>query len=254
MHRLIRDNRRKESGDEGMVFELPSSTSRGSDDDKETKEKLGEGGPDHSAEASQDKLEAISIEYAYIMSAQLDSQRVYYEDEMASRLDQNSTLTRKWEEALASAEKQKKLRIEVEKRLDAAEKLASSERTQAAEMLALTVRAAQDDAAARKKEKLELTKARKEFESLWSAEKAISSSLVQNLTHLRGEVKLREQETAEMREQVTELQDQMRDVMFALSARDTIEQQGGEGELAGGSVSMPPAVDEAKKKTKKKKK
>lgn len=245
-----------------MVVELPSSNAISKDKDKKSKRTTdddededgdGDGGPDHEAVESQDKLEAISIEYAFIMSAQLDSQRCYYEDEMSIRLDQLSIVTRKWEEALASIELEKKARVVGEKRVSEIERKAEVERREASARLAMANKAVSEEMVARKKEKGELVKAKKETEALLTAEKEITSSLVANLSHLKGEVKKREEETAAMRNEVAELQDQMRDVMFALSARDQIEAQGGaSNELAGGDVSVPavPAPGSARRKKK----
>lgn len=255
VHRLIRDHHRNgetsESIDrdsnegEGRIVELPSSSSSTTSTMK--------GGPDHSAVESQDKLEAISIEYAFIMSAQLDSQRSYYEDEISIKADQLSIVERKWDEARAGWETEKQARSGTEKRLKEVEAERERIRKEGELKVERERKLALDEANERKKERNEATRAKKEMYGMLEQERAMTASLVNNLAALKEQVKLREEETKAIKSDMEELQDQMRDVMFALSARDQIEAQGGASEIAGGDISVP-AVVSTSQKTKKKKK
>ncbi|CEP18415.1 hypothetical protein [Parasitella parasitica] len=73
VHRLI------QNAVDGKLVELPSTTE------------------DPSISATQDKMEAISLEYNYLLTSQLDSQLIYYErqmDQVATRLSEMRSKTR----------------------------------------------------------------------------------------------------------------------------------------------------------------
>ena len=93
VHRLIRNRA------DGMLVELPSS-SLGKGEEKGDK-----GGPDRDAEESQDKLEAMGVEYTVMMTGQLELQRGYYEEEIGRRREEIGVLRRKWEESLVEGAK-----------------------------------------------------------------------------------------------------------------------------------------------------
>ena len=70
-----------------------------------------------------------------------------------------------------------------------------------------------EDEARRKKERGEAVKARKEVDKQLEAERAVTASLTENLGHLKMEIAKRDSETKELRVEIDDLRDQMRDVM-----------------------------------------
>lgn len=237
VHRLIR------SRTDGKLVELPSLFN--DPDDKEDKnggKKLkGEGGgwgPDESDEASQDKFEAIGLEYANLMTAQLESQRGYYEEELARAKDELTVLRRKWDEAVSERERANKDRAEMQKRLDKVVQDVRDEATEWRTKYENQNKMQHEDEMRRKKDRTEVLKARKELEKELEAERAVTASLTSNLSSLRLDMQKQQKETMDVRAQVDDMSDQLRDVMFALEARDKIEAQGLD-ELAGGSISVP---------------
>ena len=207
VHRLIRNRT------DGKLVELPSLAGKINSnplDDDEKPEGSSARGPDRSAEASQDKIEAMGIEYSALMTSQLDSQREYFEHEVARAKDEQAVVSKKWEEALAEQARQKKARQDKEQQDAAAKAKLEHEKAAVAAKLEATAKQAAEDEARRKKEVKEASKARKELEKQLEAEQAVTQSLTENLGALREEVRQREQETAAVKAEVADLQDQMR--------------------------------------------
>lgn len=81
-------------------------------------------------------------------------------------------------------------------------------------------------------------------------EKAVSEGLMKNLAVMKAKVQSADNEKEEYTQKITDLEDQVRDVMFFLEAKNKIEDGGGvEAEAAGGSIEVPPVpVAKTKKK------
>ena len=93
----------------------------------------------------------------------------------------------------------------------------------------------------------------RKFEKELKEEKAVSEGLLKNLGKMKERSELLERQKQEHDVKISELQDQLRDVMFFLEARTKIEQsEGTEAEAAGGSVELPPSAPANKKKKGKK--
>lgn len=234
VHRLIRNRT------DGKLVELPSLFT--DDDDLSKKKKSTKdgdesivGGPDHSDEASQDKLEAMGLEYANLMTTQLESQRGYYEEEIARAKEEGAVWRSKWETLMDEAERAKRDSGALRKKVKGLEKelvRAQEERRVAEEK---RERVQREEEATRKRDRAELVKGRKELEKELEQERSVTASLSTNLGLLRVDFGKREQESEAVRAEVEELKEQMRDLMFALSARDQMSE-----EAAGGDVIVPP--------------
>ncbi|CAM0143227.1 unnamed protein product [Umbelopsis sp. WA50703] len=165
----------------------------------------------------QEKLDAVSLEYTYLLTSQLESQRMYYEDHLENLTAQLSTLssqvkTLASEVQLVRAENDSLIsrNRETEKKLKDVEK--EKEKT---ERKLETVREKCDNI-------------RKE----WQEEKEMASSLIKNNEHLKEDNKAKEQT-------ITDLSDQVRDLMFFLESREKIQDN---PEMEGGSVEVGPAM------------
>jgi BRCA1-associated protein len=230
VHRLIQNKA------DGKLVELPSASSSMGTNSRDD----GALGPSHADALSAEKIEAIGIEYSYLLTSQLDSQRSFYEEQITHLKTQVDELQRvvhklgcEVEEGRAEAMAQDQLRRrEEEERLEAVyrEKQKAEKRAEKAAELA------------------------RKFEKELKEEKAVSEGLLKNLGKMKERSELLERQKQEHGVKISELQDQLRDVMFFLEARTKIEQgEGTEAEAAGGSVELPPPSAPASKKKKGKK-
>jgi len=215
VHRLIQNKA------DGKLVELPSAaTSSAAGGGRE-----GSGmGPGPSDTLTAEKIEAIGIEYSYLLTSQLDSQRSFYEDrvseleatvgklkELVTRFSTEAEEAKKRE-----AEEAKRRRVEEEAKIAELEKDKDKAEKKAERLVALSRR---------------LDKELKE-------ERAFGEGLMQNLQNLKERVEASEQQKREFQVRIEELQDQVKDVMFYLEAQSKIANEG--SELAGGSIEVRP--------------
>jgi len=188
----------------------------------------GPGGPDTEAHASQDKIEAMGLEYSYLLASQLDSQRAYYDRkvlEMQKQLDQTLILLHNQSE---KSELQGNGAQEIERKMK--------------DLLQVTIPVLERDRA-RDKQRSEIsTSLARQLKSELSSEKEINKGLHINISR-------RNEDFARLQLELEDTKEQLRDMMFALTARDRIEQDGG-GELSGGSVSLPSPSKPSRRKKK----
>ncbi|KAH7890706.1 hypothetical protein F5I97DRAFT_1974117 [Phlebopus sp. FC_14] len=229
VHRLIQNKA------DGKLVELPSAASSMGTNSRED----GALGPSHADTLSAEKIEAIGIEYSYLLTSQLDSQRSFYEEQTTQLKNQVEELgklveklSRDVEQERAEAKERDLLhRREEEQKLDALyhEKQKAEKRAERTAELA------------------------RKFEKELKEERAVGEGLLRNLGKMKEKVEQSEKQKQECDTRICELQDQLRDVMFFLEARAKIEQgEGAEAEAAGGSVELPPpSTSSAKKRGKK---
>lgn len=231
VHRLIQNK------SDGKLVELPSAASS-----INTTAREGGLGPSQADALTAEKIEAIGIEYSYLLTSQLDSQRAFYDEqttEMQTQVEELKSLMEKLSdefrrEQIRNKEEEARIRKEEEVKLVklAKDKAKSDQR---AERLAELARRLEKDL---------------------REERAVSEGLMKNLTKLREKAELADKEKEDFSLKVRELEDQVRDVMFFLEAKTKIEQgEGVESEAAGGSIaiptSLPSAVNGKKKKGRK---
>ncbi|KAF7794313.1 hypothetical protein EIP86_005447 [Pleurotus ostreatoroseus] len=215
VHRLIQNKA------DGKLVELPSAAS------SMTMGGRGDGsGPSAADALSAEKIEAIGIEYSYLLTSQLDSQRTYYEQQTAELLGRMDEL-RGVVDTLSG----------------------EVQRTQAQLAAELAARSDAHDELVRAREKAEgraeraLALARK-MEKEYRDEHALSERLSKNLSAAQERVERVEKEKTEMIKKGKELADQLQDVMFFLEARNKIESgEGVAAEAAGGSLEVSPAPE-----------
>ncbi|KAL4072959.1 hypothetical protein V8B97DRAFT_1869616 [Scleroderma yunnanense] len=222
VHRLIQNKA------DGKLVELPSAaSSMGS----VTRDDLG---PTHADTLSAEKIEAIGIEYSYLLTSQLDSQRAFYEE-------QTTQLSSQVEELRGMVDK---LSRDIERQQAEAQERELQRHREEEEKLDSVYR---EKVRAEKKAEKIAELARK-FERELKEERAVSEGLLKNLGTMKEKVEQSEKQREEYDAKITELQDQLRDVMIFLEARSKIEEgEGIEAEAAGGSVQLPPAATRKKK-------
>lgn len=193
--------------------------------------------------SSQDKLEAISLEYQYLLLSQLESQRAYYEEQVR-RLQTDLDEVRSSAQVTASAKSTRLISdLENAKAHLEHELTLSSDRY---EKLNMKCTRATNLA----------TQLHRDVE----AERSVSRGLMARVDTLMSSQEERQREMEEMRKELKSTQEQVGDLMFALSVRDKMEAEGGVGqELKGGDVVLGPGtggrsgMDTNNKKKKKKK-
>ncbi|KAJ3756835.1 hypothetical protein EV360DRAFT_47291 [Lentinula raphanica] len=233
VHRLIRNKA------DGKVVELPSAATAMSSSPPSRESGLG---PSAADALSAEKIEAIGIEYSYLLTSQLDSQRAYYEDQTAELQIQVGELRGLVERLTKQLEKEQAVLGEAERerrRLD-------GERME--ELMKAKVKAE-----ARAEKMAELAR---RLEKELKEERAVSEGLMSNLGKMKEKAEVGERDREEFRSRISELEDQLRDVMFFLEAKTQIENGGGAvSEAAGGSIEIPPSqpipLTQKKRKNKK---
>lgn len=193
--------------------------------------------PAHAIRASEDdfddyvpreKLENIGLEYTHLLTSQLDSQRMYFEEILERAADKTSEATRAAEEA-----------IEADK---AATQKGATLQAAHDNLIRETIPALERDRerAVRRAEKFE-SMARK-MEKEWREEKAMSGSLLENMKRLSEEVE-------RLKGEKIELEEQNRDLGFFISGGEKLREGlnnrsvvgVSEEELLEGTVSLPEA-------------
>lgn len=175
------------------------------------------------------KMEALGIEYSNMIVSQLDSQRIFYESQLKT-LRANSVTAEehqaicKEREALASMQVQLQEEIHsLHNELDAVRSTSSKQTTQLKRALEA------------------LTKAKKDL----ADEKSVSDGLYAHVQQLQSNQN-------KLQGQVADLQEQLRDVMFFVSARQKIEQGDDTLGMAGGDVVVPDKSDGSKTRSRRK--
>ncbi|OAX38966.1 zf-UBP-domain-containing protein [Rhizopogon vinicolor AM-OR11-026] len=222
VHRLIQNKA------DGKLVELPSAASSMGVNSRDD----GTLGPSDADSLSAEKIEAIGIEYSYLLTSQLDSQRLFYEEqttELKTQVEELRNLVEKLGRDLEMDKAEAKER-EAQRHLEEEEKLDEVYK---------------DKIKAEKKAERVAELARK-FEKELKEEKAVSEGLLRNLTKMKETSAQSEKQREEYEAKIAELQDQVRDIMFFLEAREKIEQgDGAIAEAAGGTVDLQPSSSTA---------
>ena len=208
VHRLIQNQ------SDGKLVELPSAT-------------------DYADPASGDyvpreKLDKIGMEYTYLLTSQLDSQRAYFEEKVAQAADKAASALKdaeRWHSSAAT--------LEVE-----FEQLKVQHDTLTNETMAQLVK--DKDRAERKAEKF--AEMSKRLEKEWKEEKVMNSSLLEKVEYLtkQSEERLKEGE---------DLKEQIRDLMFFIDAREKLK--GGGEDIQEGTVTVAEAPEKRERRKKK---
>ncbi|KAJ7626433.1 hypothetical protein DFH06DRAFT_1219913 [Mycena polygramma] len=230
VHRLIQNKA------DGKLVELPSASSSMGATPRD-----GGLGPGPADALSAEKIEAIGIEYSYLLTSQLDSQRAYYEEQTNELKTQVGELRGVLERLSSEFERDKAA---------AKEEAAQRKQDEDARMVSLAKDKTKAETRAEK-----LTDLARRLEKELNTERAVSEGLMKNLGKAKERLEQAEKEKSESLAKMEELQDQLRDVMFFLEAKTKIEQGGGvEAEAAGGSIEVadvPTPKPNVKKKKKK---
>lgn len=164
VHRIVQNK------SDGKLVELPS------------------GRFDENTEALYDKLDNIGMEYTYLLTSQLESQRIYFEDQVLTAVDKAKDANQRAEQA--------------SERLDAALQAIEDLKLRLSEMSVDVVPSLEKskDRAERKAEKA--TELFRTVDKSWKEEKAVSEGLFEKVETLRKETDELKQENADLKDQI----------------------------------------------------
>lgn len=221
VHRIVQNKT------DGKVVQLPSTPTAETFNSNTTDDDFDDYVP-------REKLDNIGLEYTHLLTSQLDSQRMYFEEILERAADKTSKATRAFEKATEATTAVTQQLISLQEAHDtfARETVPALEREREREVR----KAGKFEAMARKLEKE------------WREEKAMSGSLLERVKRLGEEVEGLGQEKAE-------LEEQNRDLSFFISGGEKLKTARGdagitEEELRDGTLSVPDAPVEGKGKKK----
>ncbi|KAF4777070.1 Zn-finger in ubiquitin-hydrolase [Colletotrichum scovillei] len=213
VHRLIRDK-----GD-GKVVELPGSNGHHHGP---------EGGYEDTVPRA--KLDNIGLEYTHLLTSQLESQRVYFEEMISKVADKASKAA-----AIAeSASTQATMALEENAIL----------KTELTRLQTQVIPQLERDA---ERDRAKATKAQELARNMGKAlqeEKQVTQGLMKRVEHNKAELDTLKKSETSYKEQVAELQEMNRDLSMFISGQEKLQQmeKAGEieaGEIAEGSASVP---------------
>lgn len=170
------------------------------------------------------KLDNIGLEYTHLLTSQLDSQRMYFEEKVERAADKASQANVAAEKAAESARQAVEQLLQLQKSHDslAKEALPALER--------------EKGRAQRKAEKFE-SMARK-LEKEWREEKAMNGSLMEKIEFMAAEIE-------KLKVANQDLSDQNRDLSFFISGQDKLKDAG--EEIQEGTLIIPDLPVQKKK-------
>lgn len=214
VHRLIRDK-----GD-GKVVELPGHH---------------EGPPGYYEREAQDvvpreKLDSIGMEYTHLLTSQLESQRIYFEEMLSKAADKAA-------KASAQAEAAAQQAAEATRELRAL-------REEQRQLRADTVPALERDLERERHRAAKSTELARGLGKSLQEEKKVSEGLMRRIEHVHGELEDAKGRMAALAAENADLRDQNHDLSMFISGQEKLrelEAEGkvGEGEIQEGSAAVP---------------
>lgn len=199
VHRLI------QSKADGALVELPPSTTA----------------PTDSNDLPMDKLQNMSLEYAHLLTNQLDSQRLYFEEQVDRAVDKAA-------KASAAAEQAADRAVKAYSRLEA------SEATNGA-FANDTVPTLERDLSRAERRATKAESAARHMQNEWREKGILNDSLMERIVHL-------EKQLDEAQAKSRDLEEQNRDLSFFISGMEKLKGQG--DEVKEGTVMVAPAAEE----------
>jgi BRCA1-associated protein len=225
VHRLIREK------GEGKVVEFPST-------DMAARDGNSQAGPDMDV-VPRAKLDNIGMEYTNLLSSQLESQRLYFEEIISKAADKAAKAEAASEAASSQA-------------ADALVRLQVVEEEQHRLKSEVMPQLERDLERERKRGDKSTELARKLGQSL-QEEKKINEGLMEKVQHLNRELEARKAQNEELRREVEEQKDMNHDLTLFISGQEKLKEMEQEGkitqeELEEGEASVPEKKGQGKGK------
>jgi BRCA1-associated protein len=156
-------------------------------------------------------MEAMGNEYTYLLTSQLDSQRLYFEEQLQRAVSKASQAASAAEKAVAAnlGVSQQLMKLEI-KQAEADTKIQSLEK----EVERARKRAEKSDALARK------------LGSDWKEEKTVNDSLMDRIKFLDDRIKEEQKKREELEVEKTDLQELNRDLSVYISTTEKLKNAG----------------------------
>jgi BRCA1-associated protein len=225
VHRLIQTKA------DGKLVDLPAAYSSRSDANALTGY-----GPDT---VPREKLDAMGSEYTYLLTSQLDSQRLYFEEQVQRAVDKAATAA---SEASAAASAASKLAADAE--------IMRKERDQDRIAMA-SLEKDLERAVARAEKANDLSR---RLGKDWREEKTMNEALMKRIEHLDARVQELTTREQSLEAEKRDLEEQNRDLSFFISGGEKLQAAGLGDDVQQGYVEVPQAPEASGKKRKGKKK
>lgn len=188
-------------------------------------------GPPSEAECAQEKVDSYQLEFTYLLTSQLDQQRLYYEEKLSQVECQFIDEEKRMRDELSAVLAQNK---------ELMEKLSETTRDKTSIEKKLSQQTAKLNAIQRElNEEKQMGKALRNNQQQWS----------EKLANIEKKF---EQYRTEKEAEVQQLSEQNRDLMFFINAQQLIEKSEHKDEIASGAVTVGEAPKGAKRKGRKK--
>lgn len=176
---------------------------------------------------SREKMEDLSLEYTHLLTSQLESQRVYFEEQVERAADKA---------AKASAEASAALSTARASSCELAEVRAKYE-----DLARAVVPALEREKARLEKRADKFEEAARKLEKEYGEEKAMNARLMERIQHVGKEVE-------ELKATKADLEEQNRDLTFFITSSEKLRDAGEDVQAGTLSVPDPPGTGEKKKK------
>ena len=179
-----------------------------------------------------EKLERIGMEYTHLLTSQLESQRVYFEELVGKAVAKASAASSAANAASSRAD-------EVIVRLNELQ-------IQHTYLKDEVVIGLEKDLAREKKRADKSSELARGFGKSLTEEKEVNAGLMKRIDHVNASILSMSKELSQVKEETADLKEQNRDLLFSITASSKIqdmEAEGGAleaGELEGGTLSLPP--------------
>lgn len=171
-----------------------------------------------------EKLDAMGVEYTYLLTSQLDSQRAYFEEQVDRAADKAKAASA---EAAAATSAMQKLSLQVET-LSTESKAAREALTGLEKDLKRTSQHAEKaDGLARK------------FGKDWREEKTINQALMGKIEFLNKQIDELNVRSQKLEEEKRDLEEQNRDLGFFISGGAKLQEAGLGDEIVDGKIEIP---------------
>ncbi|KAK5637995.1 hypothetical protein RI129_012290 [Pyrocoelia pectoralis] len=190
-------------------------------------------GPPSESEGAQEKVDSVQLEFTYLLTSQLEEQRIYFEEKLVHLDNQAALESKLLHEKLAElSEENKQLKTNL---ADASKEKQVMEKKLSQHSARLTSTMFELN------EERQLGKALREYQQQWQSKVAQLEERYQTLKDTK------EKELNDVREQ-------LRDLMFHFDAQETIAQSHDRDDIAGGRVTVGEAPQHQSKGKGRKKK
>jgi len=223
VHRLIRDK-----GD-GKVVELPGRGMRNSS---------GHPGEDVVPRA---KIDQVGIEYTHLLTSQLESQRVYFEEMVSKAVDKAAKAAAIAETSVAQSSKALSEMHSLQKKHD--------------ELVGTTVPALEREVERERRRGDKAAELARTLGKSLQEEKKVSEGLMTRIEHIHKEMEGLREQVGQLTTENAELKEMNRDLSMFISGQEKLkelEEEGKiqQGEVEGGSISVPEDKSKARGKGK----